>query len=255
MNKKIIYLLLLVSLTKFSFSQPNLYSDSENISDSTILIATSTQYKQFEFCVEKTNDIIKVLKILTFATEKKSAYEKFPVTIKLVTKGKIVKLWNVYPKSSVIQVKGKEYLFDTTLLSALHKKFPINYIIEEKIFTSQEQQEEYYLKILKDKKFLYIVPHNFEKEWRETFNLTFKKSETFSSPLAIAKYLDPLILKILPKEKYSISYSPFVDAKRDSSNEFTMTIYSIDELFEKFNDINATKSGLTFSPTYIIRKK
>lgn len=242
-------------MTKFSYSQSNLYSDSIKVFDSTTLIATSNQYKQFEFCIPRTYDVTKELKKLTYGQEKQYSYEKSPVVIKLVTKGKISKIWNVRPASSVIEVAGKKYLFDTMLLSALHKKFPINYFIEEKVFTSQKQQDEYYLNLLKDKTFLYIVPHDFENEWREKFNLTFKKTETFSSPKAITKYLDSTIFKTIPREKYSISYSPFVDAKKDLSNEFTMTIYSINELYENLNDSNAIKSGLTFYPTYIIRKK
>ena len=233
----------------------SLYSDSVKVSDSTILIATSSQYKQYEFCVEKTNDIIKELKRLTYGQEKQYSYEKGPIVIKLVTKGKIIKIWNVHLLSSVIEVEGKKYFFDTTLLSTLHKKFPVKYFIEEKVFTSQDQQEEYYLNLLKDKTFLYIVPHDFENEWREKFNLTFKKSKTFSSPLAIANYLDTILLKIAPEKKYSISYSPFVDAKKDSANEFTMTVYSMYELYTNFSDTNAKKSGLTFYSTYIIKKQ
>jgi hypothetical protein len=77
----------------------------------------------------------------------------------------------------------------------------------------------------------------------------------FSSPLAIASYLDTILLKIVPKEKYSISYSPFVDAKKDSANELTMTVCSMYELYANFNDKNAKKSGLTFYPTYILKKQ
>lgn len=253
--KKIISFIFLVLLTKFSYSQLNLYSDSEKISDSTILIATSTQYKQYEFCIEKKNDIIKELKKLTYGQEKGYSFEKFPVVIKLVTKGKIIKIWDVHVLSSIIEVEGKKYSFDTALLSTLHKKYPIDYFIEEKVFASQSELDNYYQALLKDKTFLYIVPHNFESEWIEQFNLTFKKSEVFSSPKAIAIYLDPQISKLVAAGKYSITYDLFGDAKKDSSDEFTMTIYSIDEIYNRFNDTNAIKSRLIFFPSYIIRKK
>src|SRR5690242_7257058 len=173
MLKKIISFIFLVLLTKLSYSQMNLYSDSVKISDSTILIATSTQYKQYEFYIEKKTDVIKELKKLSYGEKKEYSYEKFPVVIKLVTKGKITKIWNVHLLSSIIEVEGKKYFIDTTLLSTLHKKYPINYFIEEKVFTSQSQLDYYYQTLLKDKTFLYIVPHNFESEWIEKFNLTF----------------------------------------------------------------------------------
>lgn len=255
MLKKTICFLFLVSLLRPSYSQSNLYTDSIKVSDSTILIATSNQYKQFEFCIEKKYDIIKELKKLSYGEEKQHSYEKNPVVIKLVTKGKIIQAWNVRPASSVIEVEAKKYLFDTTLLSLAHKKFPINYVIEEKVFSSQKLQDEYYFNLLKDKSFLYIVPHDFENEWREQFNLTFRKNENFSSPAAIAKYLDTIISKMVPKKKYSITYSPFNKAKRDSAVEFTMTIYSINQLYDYYNDTNAIKSSVVLYPTYIIRKK
>jgi hypothetical protein len=255
MLKQTTFFLFLFLLTNLSYSQMSLYSDSVKVTDSTILIATSSLNKQYEFCIEKTNHIIESLKKLAYGPEKQYSYEKSPVVIKLVTKGKIVKSWNVHLISSVIEVEDKKYFFDTTLLSMLHKKFPVKYFIEEKVFTSPGQQEEYYSNLLKDKTFLYIVPHDFENVWREKFNLTFKKSKTFSSPHAIADYLDTLLLKIIPKEKYSISYSPFVDAKKDSANELTMTVYSMYELYTNFKDENSRKSGLTFYPTYIIKKQ
>lgn len=254
MVKKIVITLFLISLTKFSYSQLNLYSDSLKVSDSTILVATSTKNKQFEFCISKATEIKKELKKLSYGPEKESSYEKFPVAIKLVTKGKISKIWNVRPTYSVIDIEGKKYLFDTSSLSILHKKYPIEYIIEEKIFTSEEQQNDYYLELLKDIKFLYIVPHDFENEWIQKFNLKFTKNETFSSPAAISKYLDSLLLKHVSKEKYSISYSPTGEAKNDSANEFTMTIYSMANLYESINDKNAVKGGLYFYPTYVVRK-
>ncbi len=255
MHKKIIYILFLVLLTKPSLSQSNLYSDSAKVTDSSILIATSTKYKQYEFCIEKKNEIIKELKKLTYGEVKENESEKFSVAIKLITKGKIIKIWDASPIYSIIEVREKKYSFDTMLLSVLHKKYPINYFIEEKVFTSQSQLDDYYQTLLEDPTFLYIVPHDFESEWLEKFNLIFKKNETFSSPEAIVNYLRPEISKLVPEGKFSIGYDPSGDAKRDSSNEFTMTVYSINELYNNFNNTNAEKSGLTFFPSYIIRKK
>jgi hypothetical protein len=224
MHKEIIYILFLVLLTNLSYSQSNLYSDSVKVTDSSILIATSTKYKQYEFCIETKNDIIKELKKLTYGKVKENESEKFSVVIKLVTKGKIIKIWDASPKTSIVEVEEKTYSFDTMLLSALHKKYPINYFIEERVFTSQSQLDNYYQALLKDKTFLYLVPHNFETEWIEKFNLTFKKNEIFSSPKAIVNYLDPEISKLVPEGKFSISYEPFNDTKKDSSNEFIITL-------------------------------
>lgn len=255
MHKKIIYILILVLLTKFSYSQSNLYSNSVNVTDSSILMATSTKYKQFEFCIEKKNEIIKELKKLTYGKAEENKSEKFSVSIKLITKGKVINMWIASPTSSIIEVEKRKYLFDTVLLSVLHKKYPINYSVEEKVFTSQYQLDNYYETLLKDKTFLYIVPHDFESEWLEKFNLTFKKDEIFSSPKAISNYLKPKISKLVPTGKFSISYEPFGAAKKDSSNELTMTVESINELYNNFDDTNAKKGGLTFFPSYIIRKK
>ena len=226
-----------------------------NISDSTILIATSTQYKQYEFCIKGKSEVANGLKRLTYGKEHNKTVDKNAVVIKLVTKGKIVAIWNVRPRTSVIEVNGKKYWFDSTLLSTLHRKYPVNYYIEEKVFASQLQLENYYQALLKDKSFLYIVPHDFENEYYQKFNLTFKKDSMFSSPKAIADYLDAIIIKTIPKDRYSISYSPFPIASQNSVEEFIMTIYSKSELYERFNDPNAKKSGLTFYPTYIIRKR
>ncbi|HEY4873997.1 MAG TPA: hypothetical protein VIH86_00355 [Puia sp.] len=255
MLKQTVFLVFLFLSANFSYSQTNLYPDSVNVSDSTILIATSTEYKEYEFCIEMSNEAIKELKKLTYGQEKEYSYEKFPVVIKLVTKGKITKIWSIHILSSIIEVDGKKYFFDTTLLSSLHKKYPINYVVEEKVFTSQFELDNYYQALLKDKTFLYIVPRIFGSEYIERFNLTFKKNEVFSSPEVIGNYLDPEISKLVPEGKFSIGYEPFGDAKKDSSNEFTVTIESMIEIYNSFNDTNAKKSGLIFFPSYIVRKK
>ena len=115
MLKKTILFLFLVLLTKLSYPQSNLYSDSVKVTDSSILIATSTKYKQYEFCIEKKNDIIKELKKLTYGKVKENESEKFSVVIKLVTKGKIIKIWDASPISSIIEVEEKKYSFDVLL--------------------------------------------------------------------------------------------------------------------------------------------
>ena len=255
MNKKTIYILFLVLLTQISYSQSNLYSNSVKITDSSILMATSTKYKQYEFCIEKKNEIIKELKKLTYGKAEEKKSEKFSVVIKLITKGKVINMWFASPISSIIEVEKRKYLFDIVLLSVLNKKYPINYSVAEKVFTSQSQLDNYYQTLLKDKTFLYVVPHDFESEWLEKFTLTFKKNEIFSSPKAISDYLKPKISKLVPEGKFSISYDPFGEAKKDSSNELTMTVESINELYNNFDDTNAKKGGLTFFPSYIIRKK
>jgi hypothetical protein len=86
---------------------------------------------------------------LTYGQEKQYSYEKGPVVIKLATKGKISKIWTVHLLSSIIEVEDKKYSFDTTLLSELHKKFPVKYFIEEKVFTSADQQEEILFEFIK----------------------------------------------------------------------------------------------------------
>jgi len=61
---KKIFTVFLLGITFKSLSQTKLLNDSIKIDNSTILIATSTDQKDYEFCITKLKDITKELALL-----------------------------------------------------------------------------------------------------------------------------------------------------------------------------------------------
>ena len=256
MLKKFIVLFFL-GLSFNSFGQQKLLHDSLKIDNSNILIATSSEHKDFEFCITKPKEIAKVLGQLTYGKSKKAPYEKNPVVVKLVSNGLIVQTWIVKPKASVIEINDVEYTFDPSKLLKLAKKYPFRYNLEEKDFDDEAQLSSYYTTLLKDKSFLYIAPPDFDNQWQGKFLLTFNKSELINSPLAIANYLRPKFELIEKKKKFSITYDPFDVGKDDDNKRFTMTIYGTKKLYQEFTDNLGVKGVWQPFPytAYILKRK
>ncbi len=255
MLKKFIVLFFL-GLSFNSFGQQKLLHDSLKIDNSNILIATSSEHKDFEFCITKPNEIAKVLGELTYGKSKKAPFEKNPVVVKLVSNGLIVHTWVVMPKASVIEINDVKYSFDPAKLLKLAKKYPISYNVEERDFEDAPQLSGYYSNILQDKSFLYIVPPDFDNQWQGKFALTFTKSELINSPLAIANYLRPKFELIEKKNKFSITYDPFDVGKMDNNERFSMTIYCTNKLYNEFTDKLGVKGVWQPQPykAYIIKR-
>ena len=227
------------------------------VDNSTILIATSSGQKDYEFCITNSKDIKKELSQLTYGEFQKAPFEKSPVVLKLVKKGLIVQTWIVKPKASVVEIGNKKYKFDANELKRLTEKYPINYSVEEKDFEEQNLMTAFYENLLKDKDFLYMVQPDFDNQFQGKFILTFEKNDTFSSPLAISKYLNPKFQLIESKNKYSIGYEPFEAGKNDSDTRFSMTVFGTNKLYKEFNDTSFVKGEWQPQPykAYIIRRK
>ena len=255
--RKRILTALLIGLSFQSFSQTSLFQDSMKVDNSTILIATSSSQKNYEFCITKAKDIKKELSKLTYGEIQEAPFEKNPVVIKLVNKGLIVQTWIVKPKASVIEIGNRKYKFDAAELERLAEKYPINYSVEEKNFEDETLLTASYENLLKDKDFLYMVQPDFHNQWQGKFILTFKKSDTFSSPLTISNYLRPKFEAIESKNKYSIVYEPFDIGKNDGKTRFSMTVFGTKKLYKNFSDASAMKGEWQAQPytAYIIRKK
>ncbi len=256
MAKAKITLLVLLIFSNSCFGQNNLLIDSIDYPDSVKLIATSSKFNEYEFSIERMKDILTEIKKLKYQNEIESSEGRSPIVIKLVVKGKIINSWIVNPILSSIKIDHKYYLIDINQLSLLHQKYPISYTIEEKNFISKSEHDAYYSELLHDKTFLYIVSPDFERQWQGKFILKFKKTELFSSPVAIMNYAKPIMAKIIPEEKFSISYDPFY--KEEDTNEFIISISSQDyKLYKEFEDKNAIKGKWFQTPyiAYIIRKK
>ena len=248
---------LLIGLSFLSFSQTKLFHDSIKVDNSTILIATSSRQKDFEFCITKPKDIQKELSKLTYGELKEAPYEKNPVVIKLVNKGLIVQTWIVKPQASVIEIGNKKYKFNAVELKRIAEKYPVSYNVEEKDFEDQSLLTATYEKLIKDKGFLYMVPPDFNNQWQGKFILTFERNDTLNSPSAISKYLRPKFEAIEKKEKFSITYEPFEVGKDDDKTRFSMTIYGTKKLYMQFNDTVPVKGEWQPQPykAYIIRRK
>ena len=256
MLRVIIILLTIFSATNSLYGQSKLLLDSIKLTDSLKLITTSYRYKEYEFSVESRSELLLVSKELKYLGETESSQERGAVVIRLICKGKILKMWLANPSNSTIEFNHKYYFFDFKQLALLHIKYPLNYFIVQENFNSETELDLYYPNLLMDTSFLYIVPPDFENQLQGSFHLTFPRNDTFTSPQAIFEYVNPIMEKILSKEKYFVCYAPFGDAKNDSQNEFTISIESDYKLFELFNDKNAKKSSWIphLYPAYIIRK-
>ena len=254
---KIILTGLLIGLSFKSFSQKRLFNDSLRIDNSSILIATSSGQKEYEFCINKAKEIKKELSLLTYGELQDGPFEKNPVVIKLVNKGLIVQTWIVKPNASIIEIDNEKYKFNATYLKQLAQKYPINYSIEEKNFEEQTQMIAFYENLLMDKTFLYMVQPDFDNQWQGKFVVTFSKSDEFNSPSAILKYLRPKFETIENRKKYSIAYEPFDVGKNDGSTQFSMTVFGTKKLYKEFNDPSAKKGEWQPQPytSYIIRRK
>ena len=135
--RKRILTALLIGLSFQSFSQTSLFQDSMKVDNSTILIATSSSQKNYEFCITKAKDIKKELSKLTYGELQEAPFEKNPVVIKLVYKGLIVQAWIVKPKASVIEIgntslmlqSSKDLLKNILLITVWKRK-----ILKKKLF-------------------------------------------------------------------------------------------------------------------------
>jgi hypothetical protein len=230
--------IILIFFTLLANSQEKRILDNIEITDQTKLIGIypfydkNKTYRELNFFVDKIDVIDSISKTLTYNDKlEKNIIEQNHFSIYLIQDYKRVDYWLISPKFESVSFYGKSYNFDIDFLLNLSKKFHFNYFVVDKIFKSQNEYGAYLIKQKQNSNFIFSYSPDFKFEGK--FEIEFPKNDKFKSPKAISEYLEKEILKIVDSKVDFRAYYIINDYNTKNRNQYTMTIESSKEVFEK----------------------
>lgn len=260
--KKILTLPVL-SLFLLSFlltdEKPTLYS-IDSVNKMTKIIAFGNyrdeNNEDLSFCVENPDDIKRIINELKLGDHAPNAIEDETVGINVIQDYEEVSSWLLSPQLQYILTNnGQSYKIDLEKIKALHKKYPLKYILKEVSFKSKIEFEEYRNTQKQNSSFLYATIPLFRYEG--SFEIQFPKNSKFTSPLAIDNYIRPMVSKIEPdQEKFSISY--ILDSYNfNNEKQYTITIQGSKKIFDnlKVDDLENKNWKLTDETAFFYYKE
>lgn len=233
--KKVILLILIFIATDL-YSQKVLF-DTLKVDSSTKIIGRYPQYdktktyEKFNFIIEDSSAIQNFIKTIKLGEEVPNFFEQINFRLTVVKNHDEIGSWTISPKSQKAMTHdGHTYKFDISQINELNRTNPFNYYYEVKIFNDKVEYQRY-LNLQKNNP-NYLFHYGPQFQFEGSFEITFQKSEQFSSPKAINDYLKPFIEKIVSADNYRIGYIANENNKKNT-NQFTMTIEAPKELFNK----------------------
>jgi len=234
---KNLLLILTILFSTHSFSQKNIF-DTLTIDSTTKIIGRYPQYdktktyEKYNFIIEDSLEIAKFAKMIKLEGEVPNSTEDPSFRIDIIKNHKVKGGWTINPNlKSVMTHDGHTYKFDINQIADLNKKFPFEYYFEKIVFTSEEEYKTFLNQQKNKPNFLFDYKPQFKYEG--SFEIEFKKSETYSSPKAISEFLYPHIDKIVDRSEYRVSYILDEKNMKNNGKSFTMTITGPKKIFEK----------------------
>jgi|GEM_PF-2530888 len=222
-------------------AQNKLLFDTSKVDAHTKLIGRYDQFDKqktfsyLNFIIEDPATIKKILASMPFGAEEKTDYSNLDFRIELIQNFHKTQSWMINPNMNSILLNDSLYAFNIDKVKALAEKYPFDYRFDALPFNNQKQFDEYLAKQEKDKFFLFAYVSSFAFEG--SFEINFPRSKTFSSPTAIHEYLAQKIEKLVPKDKYSISY--ILDERNlGDPTQFIITIQGSRVLYEHLHAEN-----------------
>lgn len=219
------------------YSQVDLF-ESINVDSTTKIIGRydyhdkEKTYEHWNFILEDSVNIVKFIDGLRVGKEVANFFEQPHFRISLIHNNEETGTWIVNPSNKSIMTYGHSYSFNLKQIKSLNKKFGFKYYVEKKSFESRTEFESYKDKESRKPNYLFSYSPNFKYEG--SFEIEFKKSETFASPKFVSQYLRPYLEEIVDPSLFNISYVLNEKNKKDNS-QFTMKISGPKKLYNQLN--------------------
>jgi hypothetical protein len=239
------FLIVTLALSLNLSAQDNLMFDTSKIDANTKLIGRYPQYdkqktyKALNFIIEDSATIKAVISTLTLGKEGENTIEDPGFRLSLVRNFDEEKSWIINPSLNTAMYNGHTYAFNIHRVKKLAKKYPFKYRFDKIPFKTKQEYEAYLNKQKENKMFLFDYAPQFKYEG--SFEVSFPRNQTFSSPKAISEYLEPFIEKLVSKGDYTVSY--FLNEKNlKDQTQFTMTIRGSKILYDNLPLENLKKA-------------
>lgn len=194
-------------------------------------------YDSYDLIIDQKQVFDSVAQLFIYREELTNFYDRAEPSIILLDGNKSIQRWSVNPKKASIRINGKSYRFNTDMIQDLASKYPLEYSTEKIEFKKPEEFEKFQSEI-QNKSFLFMYKPDFKYEG--SFEVRFTRSNKFKHPKAISSYLRSQLSKLTSEDNFRIYYiaNEYNMAHRD---QFTMTVDSNRELYDRFNGKKSEK--------------
>lgn len=255
--KKLI-ILPLVCLQLLVFGQNNAVLEGVALTDSLSLLALSgDESSNLNFLVIDPSAVQYLAKDILLGEKCQGVIDFKPLRLCLIKNKRIQDEWTIYLGSSCVRKNRTYYRFDIEQLKKIASVYPLHYSKRSIEIRNAAESVELKRTFLKDSTiFNFEMPELSEVDFLSqdgSFFLDFPNNEIFTSPAAISDYLQPIMEKIRPKNKFMIGYELSDYNIQNNGIAYRMSINCDKKLYDNFTDDKSVKSAwkpLIFRATY-----